>query len=330
MTPKESAIEARRFGSTDLRVSEFGLGCARIGGIFKRDPAEFTDLLAAAYDFGISVFDTSNIYSQGESETLIGRVFRGRRDQVVIASKAGFVLPSRRQFVAGLKPIVRPILQRLRISRQHLPSAVRGTLSQDFSPASLRKALEGSLRRLATDRLDLLQLHAPPLEVVERGEWIDALDAFKREGKIRYYGVSCENLDASLAALRHPGVSSIQVPVNILERRELPAIAAAHDRGVAVIARECLANGMLVKPLQSAAEARQFCDTDEEAAEKFAMLERYREVAARRRCTTAQLALGWVTEQPGVAVSLIGVSRLEQLQQLAKGGFAARDLPPLP
>src|SRR5262245_48508486 len=158
-------IEIRPFGNTDLRVSEFGLGCARIGGIFKREPGEFVKILSAALDSGINFFDTADVYSQGESETLIGRAFRHRRHEIVIATKAGYVLPSQRRVVARLKPLVRPVVAALRLSRHHLPGAVRGSLAQDFSPAHLRKSLEGSLRRLRTDHVELFQLHSPPLNV---------------------------------------------------------------------------------------------------------------------------------------------------------------------
>jgi aryl-alcohol dehydrogenase-like predicted oxidoreductase len=316
-------IEIHRFGSTDLRVSEYGLGCARIGGIFKRDPAEFTDILAAAYDAGITFFDTSNIYSQGESEALIGRVFRQRRDRIVIASKAGFVLPARRQVVASLKPLVRPVLKALRISRRQLPTAVAGQLSQDFSPTALRRAVEGSLRRLHTDYLDLLQLHAPPPEVVEGGDWIEALELLKREGKIRHFGVSCESPQATLAALRHASVASIQVAVNLLDRQELEAIRLAAERGCAVIARECLAKALLAKDV-GRGDVRRYVDSDEEAARKADALERWRETARQRHATLAQLALAYVNGLAGVSTTLIGVSRPEQLRTLVTAGLPAR------
>src|SRR5262245_13448213 len=132
---QDGFIKRRRFGATDLVVSELGLGCARIGGIFQNEPEDFVRLLSAAIDAGINVFDTSNIYCQGESEKLIGRAFRHRRDEIVIASKAGYVLPSQRRLIARIKPIVRPLIRALGVSRRHLPAAVSGSLTQDFSPA---------------------------------------------------------------------------------------------------------------------------------------------------------------------------------------------------
>src|SRR5260221_14628991 len=117
----------------------------------------------------MNFFDTADMYSQGESEMLLGRAFRRQRPQVIIASKAGYCLPAQRRVIARLKPFVRPLIKLLGIKRHRLPVAVRGSLAQDFSPTYLRRAVEGSLRRLRTDYLDLLQLHSPPADVVARG-----------------------------------------------------------------------------------------------------------------------------------------------------------------
>ena len=316
-------LEKPQFGTTALRTSEYGFGCARIGGIFKHDPAEFATILAAAVDGGITFFDTSNIYTQGESETLLGRVLQRRRNQVVLASKAGFVLPARRHFIAGLKPLVRPVLRTLRISRSQLPSAVRGALSQNFTPAALRKSVEGSLQRLRTDRLDLLQLHAPPLDVVAGGGWIEPLERLRGEGKILYYGVSCESPEATLAALQFDGLASIQVPINLLESGELGAVERARQRGVAVIARECLANGLLVKDV-AAADMRGYVGSDEEARRKADAIEQWRSVARQKGVPLASLALAYVNGLAGVSVTLVGVSRLAQLTALLAAGLPPR------
>jgi aryl-alcohol dehydrogenase-like predicted oxidoreductase len=320
MQPQNASISPRRFGQTDLKVSEFGLGCARLGGIFKHEPAEFEKILTKALDAGIRFFDTANIYSQGESEALLGRVFRRHRDQIVIASKAGYVLPSRRKLVARLKPVVRPIIGALGLSRHHLPSAVRGSMTQDFSPEHLRHSIEQSLRRLRTDRLDLFQLHSPSLETVVAGDWIDALERLQQQGKIRYYGVSCDSVDVAFAALQHAGVSSIQVPVSLLERDALPVVLEAGARGVGVIARECLANGLLARAM-SAEEIRARCQSDAEALHKAEQLKHYRQAAEDGGCTLSQHALRFVTHLEGVSVTLVGVSRHEQLTMLLDNGL---------
>jgi aryl-alcohol dehydrogenase-like predicted oxidoreductase len=310
---------ARQFGRTDLTVSEFGLGCARIGGVFKSNPSEFVRLLSAALDGGINFFDTADIYSQGESETLLGHAFRRRRDRVVIASKAGYVLPSQRRLVARVKPLVRPLVRLLGISRQHLPGAVRGELAQDYSPEYLPRAVEASLRRLRTDYLDVLQLHSPPAEIVRQGDWASALESLQRQGKIRYYGISCDTVEAAEAALTYAGVSALQLPVNLLERSFTNVLQHAHDRGVAMVARECLANGLLVKEL-SVAEIRSYCQSDSEASAKAAQIESYRQQARAAGWSLQQFAMQFVSRLEGVSVSLIGVSTLKQLEAFLSGG----------
>jgi aryl-alcohol dehydrogenase-like predicted oxidoreductase len=314
-------MRVRPFGRTDLQVSQLGLGCARIGGVFKRNSGDFVNLLTAALDGGINFFDTADMYSQGESELLVGRAFRGRRSQVVIASKAGYVLPSQRKLIAFIKPLVRPAVRLLGLSRHHLPSAVRGELVQSFSPAYLKVAVEGSLRRLRTDYMDLLQLHSPPSAVVEAGHWVGVLESLKREGKIRYYGISCDTVEAAHAALSHQGVSSLQVPINLLAQEFLPVLDKAQQAGVGVIARECLANGLLVKEL-SPEQIRTYCQSDAEASEKGSLIDRLRHTAAREGGPLAQLALRWVGRLDGVSVSLVGVSSMEQLETLLRHGTA--------
>jgi aryl-alcohol dehydrogenase-like predicted oxidoreductase len=309
-------VDTRRFGTSGLQVSELGLGCARIGGIFQRDPGGFMNLLAAARGQGITFFDTADMYSQGESEALLGRAFRRRRDQVVIASKAGYCLPAQRRVIAALKPFVRPLIRVLRLRRDRLPAGVRGSLSQDFSPGYLRRAVEASLRRLRTDYIDVLQLHSPPAEVVERGEWVGALEGLKRAGKIRFYGVSCDSLDAARAALAFPGVSSLQVVVSLLERAAAETIVPrARQQGVAVIARECLANGLLVKA-ESEIDLKAYCRSPGEEDLRRQELASHRERAAQRGIPLARLALEYATSQDGVSVSLIGVRSVAQLNTL--------------
>jgi aryl-alcohol dehydrogenase-like predicted oxidoreductase len=163
----------RSFGATKLTVSEVGFGCARLGGIFQDSTkADMLRTLHLAFDRGITFYDTADMYSQGESEILLGKAFHGRRDKVVIASKAGYCLPARRKMVARIKPLVRPIIQRAGLKRQHLPSGLRGALSQDFSAGYLLKAVDQSLKRLRTDYLDLYQLHSPPTSVLESGAFL--------------------------------------------------------------------------------------------------------------------------------------------------------------
>ena len=163
-------MERTRFGTTDLYVSDLGFGCARLGGFFQSaNKADMVRTLREALAAGITFYDTSDMYTQGESEQVLGEAFHGVRDQVVLASKFGYCLPAQRQLLSRVKPLVKPLVQRLGLRREHLPSAIRGSLAQNFSPGYVVHAVEQSLRRLKTDHLDLCQLHSPPAEVLAQG-----------------------------------------------------------------------------------------------------------------------------------------------------------------
>ncbi len=309
-------MNLRAFGNTDLKVSEFGLGCARVGGIFQGDAQSFLRLFSAAADSGINFFDTADMYSQGESEVLLGKAFRKQRSRIIIATKAGYCLPTRRRFAARIKPLLRPLIRALKIRRDRLPSGSRGALTQDFSPAYLRQAVEGSLRRLRTDYVDLLQLHSVPLDVVMSGEWEPVLDDLKRSGKIRHYGLSVDALDAGLAGLQYSGVASQQCVLSLLEQgsaREL--IPRAHAQGVGIIAREILANGLLVKPAADL-DLKGYCSSEEEVTKRIAQLAEYREQAAQEGISLATLALRYASRLEGVSVALIGARSVEQLRSM--------------
>lgn len=314
-------MQRRRFGSTGLEVSEFGLGCARIGGMFQQDPGAFVRLLERAHDAGITFFDTADMYSQGESESLIGKALRHRRDRIVIATKAGYCLPARRKLLARVKPLLRPIIKRLGLRRDKLSAAVRGSVAQDFSPAYLENALHGSLRRLRTDYVDLLQLHSPPRDVIERGEWLPALERLKRAGKVRYFGIAVDSADAGLAALAYPGVASLQYRLNLLDQEAsaelLPRVRAQR---VGFIARECLANGLLVKRADEI-DLTKFYDDPAERTARAARLQALRNEASAAKTSLARHALAYVNGVEGVSVSLIGARTIEQLEGLL------RDLP---
>ncbi|HXK16875.1 MAG TPA: aldo/keto reductase [Polyangiaceae bacterium] len=309
-------MELQNFGNTSLRVTRFGLGCARLGGVFQSNSRGFLDLLAFAFDSGVNFFDTADMYSQGESESLIGKALGRKRDRIVIASKAGYTLPSRRRWAGRVKPLLRPLVRLLKLRRSQLSSGSRGQLAQDFSPKHLLASVEGSLRRLRTDYLDVLQLHSPPLEVVEQGEWLPALEELKRSGKVRYYGVAVDSIEAGLAALRYPQVASLQFTLNLLE----PAGASelfpeAQRRGVAGIARECLANGLLVK---SAAEIelKSYCSSPEQEAQRIDQLSALQRTASESGRSVLQSAVAYPSSVPGVSVTLLGARNVEQLRTL--------------
>jgi len=256
--------------------------------------------LQQALEAGITFFDTSNIYSQGASEMLLGKAFGDRRDQVIIASKGGYTLPAQRKLVARLKPLVKPLARSLGITRQNLPASVTGTLGQDFSSAALVQALEASLRRLKTDYLDLYQLHSPPASVIQAGEFIETLEQLKAQGKIRFYVISAETVEDALLCLRYPGVSTIQVPFGLLDQEASPnLLAQAAARDVAIIARGCYGAGLL----NTALTEQQL----QELTPKWPQIMAYRRIAAQHHRDLLAMALQYALRFTSIAVTLIGM-----------------------
>jgi aryl-alcohol dehydrogenase-like predicted oxidoreductase len=302
----------RRLGSTELQVSEVGFGCARIGGVFEGSTSrELVAVLRAALDAGVTFFDTSDMYTQGESEKLLGAAFASNRSAVVIASKAGYCLPSQKRAVARIKPLIRPLIRRIGINRKHIPSALKGSLTQDFSAQYLMACVEGSLKRLRTDYLDLFQLHSPPPSVLHAGDFLEPLEKMKREGKIRYVGVSCETTDDALICLKYPQISSLQVRLSLLEQSAVrEVLPRATVQGVGVIARECFAGGMLAKPMSDVAAEEITPDREGQRG-----LESYHSLVNALEVPLPQAALHFTCQLNGVAVTLLGMRTRNHLDE---------------
>ncbi len=301
----------RPFGSTGLTVSDIGFGCARIGGVFGSGSGTSSDtiaLLRRAQDAGINLFDTADMYSQSESEALVGRAFSGMRSQVVIATKGGYCLPAQKRLVSRIKPLLRPIVRALGIKRENLPASVTGSLSQDFSPDHLVAAVEASLKRLGTDHIDLYQLHSPPQSVIESGDWREPLERMKAAGKVRFYGIACDTVQDAGACLKIGGLSSIQLPFGLLDLEASAGVLAEAERlGVAVIARGCF-GGSLLKPSLTEVELK-------EKTEKWATVMALRETAKRNRRDLLEMALQFSLASPGVSVTLLGMRTEDHLRQ---------------
>lgn len=322
-------MRTRRFGATDLQVSEIGFGCARLGGFFGgQTRADMVRTLREAAAAGITFFDTADMYTQGESERLLGEAFGRARSTVVIASKVGYCLPRQRLAAARLKPLLRPLARRLGLRRNSLPGAVRGELAQDFSPAYIRRAVERSLRRLRTDYLDLLQLHSPPTAVLESGDYLAPLEQLQRQGKVRCFGVSCERTDDALLCLQQPGVAALQLRLNLLDQSALATVLPrAGARGVAVIARECYAGGLLTKPLDALGLESMIADPEEREAKRREVLALDRQ-AHRQNQSLREFALQFVLGQEQVSVALLGMRTSAHLSDNLRCLPPTRDLTP--
>jgi aryl-alcohol dehydrogenase-like predicted oxidoreductase len=312
------------FGTTGLSVSEIGFGGSRIGGVFadKNSSKEALTVLHQALDSGITFYDTADMYAQGESESLIGTAFRGRREQVILATKGGYCLPARRNLMKRIKPLVRPLVRALGLKRARLPAGFSGALSQDFSPSYLTGALESSLRRLQTDYVDLYQLHsprAPFLQTAAYGEALATLESLKRQGKIRFYGVATEVPEDVPYCLSAPGIASVQLGFGLLDREALEQgmLASAQARGLAIIARGCFGGGLLKDGL----DAGQL----EASTPKWQHILALRSLAQSQNRSVLDMALQFCRATAGVNVTLLGMRTADHLRENLRY-FASRPL----
>jgi aryl-alcohol dehydrogenase-like predicted oxidoreductase len=251
-------VRYRQFGKTGWRVSEIGFGGARIGGLLAQDGGRATSLktLEAARDAGINFFDTADMYSQGESEILVGKAFRNKRDRVFIATKGGYSLPRQKRLIQFIKPFAKPIVRALGLRRSAVPASLSGTVSQDFSPGYLREAVEASLRRLQSDHIDLYQLHSPPREELTGSRLQDALGLLgrlKTEGKIREYGIALDSVYDAVHCLDMEGLASLQMPFGLMDLQALDGVFdKVSERQLGIIARGCFGGGALKQSVTEA------------------------------------------------------------------------------
>jgi aryl-alcohol dehydrogenase-like predicted oxidoreductase len=205
----------RSLGRTGWNVSDISFGAWAIGGAWGHvSDDEAMAALHKAIDSGVNFLDTADVYGGGRSERLIAQLKKSRKDEITVATKAGRRLP--RQTVDGY-------------TRQNLTAWI-----------------DDSLRNLATDTLDLLQLHCPPTDLYSRPEVFSILDDFVKAGKIRYYGVSVEKIEEALQAIEYPNVQTVQIIFNCFRQRPAEVFfPQAKQKQVGILARVPLASGLL-------------------------------------------------------------------------------------
>ncbi len=213
-------MQYRQLGRTDWKVSDISFGAWAIGGAWGNvSDDESLAALHKAVDCGVNFIDTADVYGDGRSERLIAELKKRRKEEIIVATKAGRRLP--RQTVEGY-------------NRQNLTMWV-----------------ENSLRNLSTDCLDLLQLHCPPSALYDGPEVFGILDEMVSAGKIRYYGVSVEKVDEALKAVEYPNVQTVQIIFNCFRQRPVETFfARAKEKQVGILARVPLASGLLTGKLR--------------------------------------------------------------------------------
>ncbi len=219
-----------------MEPSRVGLGCSRFGSLTQpMSQSQARALVEAALDAGVTLFDTANIYGQGDSERWLGSALRGR--EAFVCSKAGQIMPagaaSLRLVKLALKPAVRSVgsLRRKMLNRRAAPYPLC------FDPAHIRREAQGSLRRLNRERIEGFFLHNPDLDTVRRGDAVGVLEELRQAGDIGWPGISTDEAATAQAALADPRVRLLQLPLSLL--RAAPDVGAAAERaGVRVLVRE--------------------------------------------------------------------------------------------
>jgi aryl-alcohol dehydrogenase-like predicted oxidoreductase len=224
---------------SDEGVSALGLGCSRVGSLGNTTPpAEVRRTVLTAFESGVSVFDTANIYGQGDSERLLGQLF-AREPKAFIVTKAGYQFSLKARLAARAKPLIKPLMAALR--PQRITEMRGGVIGQDFAPAALRASLEGSLRRLRRETVSGFLLHDPPPEAIASPEVWDLLAALKREGKAERVGASIQTLADLETIADNPVCEFIQAPLDVLlGNAGHPAYRRFADRGAAIFVRQVL------------------------------------------------------------------------------------------
>ena len=285
-------MHTRRLGG--LEVSAIGLGCMGMSEFYgPRDEAEAIATIHRALDLGVTLLDTADMYGPYTNEELVGRAIRGRRQQVVLATKCGIVRDPKNATVRG----------------------INGT------PAYIRSACDGSLQRLGVDHVDLYQLHrVDPNTPIE--ESVGAMAELVRAGKTRFIGLS----EAGAATLRrahsvHP-IASVQTEYSLWSRdAEDDILATCRQLGIGFIAYSPLGRGFMTGQITrfddlAADDYRRFSPRfqGENFDKNLALVRRIEEMARAKRCTPAQLALAWVVAQGEFIVPIPGTKRRRYLE----------------
>jgi aryl-alcohol dehydrogenase-like predicted oxidoreductase len=298
----------RPLGRTRWKVSDISFGAWAIGGAWGNvSDDESLAALNQAIDSGVNFIDTADVYGDGRSERLVAQLKKSRKDEIIVATKAGRRLP--KQTVEG------------------------------YSRENLNAWIDRSLKNLSTDTIDLLQLHCPPTELYNRAEVFGMLDDLVKAGKLRYYGVSVEKVEEALKAIEYPNVQTVQIIFNCF--RQKPAetfFPKAKEKRVGILARVPLASGMLTGKLRADS---QFASDDHRNfnrhGEAFDVGETFSGVDYKtgleaveeiRRLVPAgtsmtQFALRWILNFDAVTCAIPGGKRPDQVAENCK----ASDLP---
>ena len=274
----------RELGSTGVKVSEVGLGGNRLGESYASDE-HWVNLVRRAVDLGVTVFDSAEAYGWGRSEEMLGKAL-GNRDDVLVATKM---------------------------------CRVRGTGEHDFSAARMVETLEGSLRRLQRDVVDIYQLHSPTREALETYDWAEGMQKLKVQGKIRFAAVAVRTEDDAIWLMRSSLVDVLQITYNIFYTApETDLFAVAEETGVGLLCRMPLARGVLTGKFRPGApvgeDNRAQLDGDQ-MVENITRAEALRPIAEGREGGMTRMALQFSLTPKAMSAIIPGARTVAQLEE---------------
>ena len=274
-------MESRKLGATGIDVSAFALGTWELGGLWwgPIDAEDGVTILHSALERGITTYDASDAYGNGRSEVILGEAFRGRRQETVIVTKAGYLVG-----IDGAQTL---------FQQRDAPQP------QCYEPWYIRHECELSLRRLQTDYIDAYLLHDPPVDVVKREEPWETLRELKQAGKVRSIGLS-SSVPACLEAVRRGCAEVVEVSYSVaLQEAAAELFPLCAEQGVGVLARSPFASGRL------------FQDA--------AMVERLTRALVKPPIQTLhEAAIKFVLGHPHVASCITGVMNTTELEANAQ------------
>lgn len=296
-------MQYRILGRTGIRVSEIGFGAWAIGGTAEASGTplgwgrssddESLATIRRARELGVNFFDTSDSYGFGRSESLLGIVLSRHRKDVVMATKVGVVRSS------------------------------TGQLRKDFSRKHIFLAVDGSLKRLRSDYIDLYQLHNPTIEDLHRGEVQEVMEQLQDSGKIRFWGVSISSIQEGMEIVRRGWGNALQVLYNVLN--QAPAdelLPLAKERGFGVIARVPLASGLLTGKYREGAvfpadDIRQNFLTQRRMEEVTHRVDEVKSIIGGAARSIAEGALRFVLANDAVSTAIPGARNVRQIESNA-------------